>query len=48
MDMKKMIIELSGGPVKRFITKLYIKNKTDQDLIKLINSQNPKDVLLQQ
>jgi NAD(P)H dehydrogenase (quinone) len=48
MDMKKMIIELAGGPVKRFIAKLYIKNKTDDQLRKLINSQKPKDVLLQQ
>jgi NAD(P)H dehydrogenase (quinone) len=48
MDMRKMIIELAGGPLKRFIAKLYIKNKSDQELIKLINSQKPKDVLIQQ
>jgi NAD(P)H dehydrogenase (quinone) len=48
MDMRKMIIELAGGPIKRFVAKLYIKNKTDEDLIKLISSQKPKDVLLQQ
>ena len=27
---------------------MYIKNKTDDDLIKLINSQKPKDVISQQ
>jgi NAD(P)H dehydrogenase (quinone) len=48
MDLRTMIIELAGGPVKRFIAKLYIKNKTDKELIRLINSQKPKDVLLQQ
>ncbi len=48
MDLRKMIVELAGGPVKRLIAKLYIKNKSDRDLIKLINSQKPKDVLLQQ
>jgi NAD(P)H dehydrogenase (quinone) len=48
MDMKKMITELAGGPVKRFIAKMYIKNKSDEELRKLINSQKPKDVLLQQ
>jgi NAD(P)H dehydrogenase (quinone) len=48
MDLRTMIIELAGGPVKRFVAKLYIKNKTDKELIKLINSQKPKDVLLQQ
>jgi len=48
MDMRKMIIELAGGPIKKFIAKLYIRNKTDDDLIRLINSQKPKDVLIQQ
>ena len=48
MDMRGMIIGLAGGPVKRLIAKWYIKNKTDQELIKLISSQKPKDVLVQQ
>jgi NAD(P)H dehydrogenase (quinone) len=48
MDMKKMIIELAGGPIKRFIAKIYVRNKTDKELRELINSQKPKDVLKQQ
>jgi len=48
MDMRAMIIDLAGGPIKRLMAKWYIKNKTDEDLIKLINSQKPKDVLIQQ
>ena len=48
MDMRKMIIELAGGPVRRLIAKLYIKNKSDDDLRELISSQKPKDVLIQQ
>lgn len=48
MDMRKMIVGLAGSPLKRLIAKWYIRNKTDEDLIKLINSQKPKDVLLQQ
>jgi NAD(P)H dehydrogenase (quinone) len=48
MDMRKMIIELAGGPIKRFIAKIYIKNKSDEELRKLIYSQRPKDVLEQQ
>jgi NAD(P)H dehydrogenase (quinone) len=48
MDMRKMIIGLAGGPIRRFIAKLYIRNKTDDDLAKLINSQKPKDVIIQQ
>ena len=48
MDMRGMIIGLAGGPIKRFIAKWYIKNKTDQELLKLISAQKPKDVLVQQ
>jgi NAD(P)H dehydrogenase (quinone) len=48
MDMRKMIVGLAGGPVKRLVAKWYIRNKTDEDLIKLIGSQKPKDVLIQQ
>jgi len=45
MDMRKMIIELAGGPVRRLFAKFYIKNKSDDDLRELISSQKPKDVL---
>ena len=48
MNLREMITTLAGGPVKRFMAKLLIKNKTDKELIKLIRSQMPKDVLLQQ
>ena len=48
MNLRKMIIELAGNPLKRFIAKWLIKNKTDEAIIKLIGSQKPKDVLLQQ
>ena len=48
MDLRATIIELAGGPVRRFIARRYIRNKTDDDLIRLIHSQAPKDVLIQQ
>jgi len=48
MDMRKMIIELAGGPVRKLIAKLYIKNKSDENLRELISSQKPGDVLAQQ
>lgn len=48
MDLRKTIIELAGGPFRRFIAKRLIKNKSDEELITLISSQKPKDVLLQQ
>ncbi len=48
MEIRRMIIQLAGGPLKRVIAKWYIRNKSDAELIKLINSQKPKDVLIQQ
>ena len=48
MDLRATIVKLAGGPIKRFIAKRYIKNKTDDELINLISSQKPKDILLQQ
>ena len=36
MNLRKMIIELAGGPLKRLVAKLWLKNKTDKDIIKLI------------
>ena len=48
MNLREMIINLSGGPIKRLIAKWWLKNKDDQAIIKLIHSQKPKDVILQQ
>ncbi len=48
MNIRKMIVDLAGGPLKQMVARWYIKNKTDQDLLKLINAQRPKDVLVQQ
>ncbi len=48
MDMRSLIVGLAGGPLRRLIAKLYIKNKTDDELIELIHSQKPKDVVKQQ
>ena len=48
MNLKEMIVKLAGGPIKRLLAKWYIKNKTDDELIKLIGSQKPKDVLAHQ
>jgi NAD(P)H dehydrogenase (quinone) len=48
MDVRKMIVELAGGPIKKMIARWLIKNKTDDQLIALIGAQKPKDVLIQQ
>jgi len=48
MNLPEMIIGMAGGPVKRLMAKWWLKNKTDKDIIKLIMSQRPKDVVKQQ
>jgi NAD(P)H dehydrogenase (quinone) len=48
MNLRKVIVELAGNPIKRLVAKWWIKNKSDEEIIKLIRSQNPRDVLLQQ
>jgi len=42
MDMRGTIIKLAGGSGQGLVAKWYIKNKTDDELIKLIQSQKPK------
>ncbi len=48
MNLREMIVGLAGGPIKRFMAKWWLKNKTDKEIIKMIHSQKPKDVLEQQ
>jgi NAD(P)H dehydrogenase (quinone) len=48
IDMRKMIVELAGGPLRKLMARWYIRGKSDNDLIRLIGSQKPKDVLAQQ
>jgi NAD(P)H dehydrogenase (quinone) len=48
MNLREIITVLAGGPIKRLVAKWYIRNKTDEELIRLIRSQKPKDVVLQQ
>ncbi|MFC1861746.1 NAD(P)H-dependent oxidoreductase [Chloroflexota bacterium] len=49
LNIKEMVIELSGNPIKRFIAKRWMRDKSLADVAKLISSQKkPKDVLEQQ
>jgi NAD(P)H dehydrogenase (quinone) len=48
MNIRAMIVELAGGPLRSFIAARYIRNKSDEELIDLIASQRPKDVVEQQ
>jgi NAD(P)H dehydrogenase (quinone) len=49
LNIKEMVITLSGGPIKRFIAKRWMRDKSLSDVAKLIISQKkPKDILEQQ
>lgn len=49
LNIKEMVITLSGGRIKRFIAKRWMRDKSLSDVAKLIMSQKkPKDVLAQQ
>jgi NAD(P)H dehydrogenase (quinone) len=48
MNLRETIIGLAGGPIKKIIARRWMKNKTDRDIIQLIKSQRPKDVIRQQ
>lgn len=48
MNLREVIVGMTRGPIKRLMAKLLIRNKTDKEIIKLIMSQRPKDVIKQQ
>ncbi|UCG54492.1 MAG: NAD(P)H-dependent oxidoreductase [Dehalococcoidia bacterium] len=49
LNIKEMVINLSGGPIKRFIAKRWMRDKDLSEVAKLITSQKkPKDILEQQ
>lgn len=48
MNLKQVIIDLSGGPVKKFFMKRWLKNKKMSDVIASISKHRHKDVLRHQ
>jgi NAD(P)H dehydrogenase (quinone) len=48
MNLKGRIIALSGGPISRFLAKMWLKNKETSDIVKMIGKRKPKDVRMHQ
>lgn len=48
MNLKQQVLQLSGGPLRRFLAKRWMQNKTLSDVVRLIRRNRPKDVREQQ
>ena len=48
MDLMKSIMEFAGGPVQRFVARRWLGKKSPLELVKIIRSQMPKDIIDQQ
>ncbi len=47
-DLKARIVASAGGPIRRLVAKRYVRDKGLDDIVDLINSRRPKDVVEQQ
>jgi NAD(P)H dehydrogenase (quinone) len=48
MNMKQLVLDSSGGPLRRFIVARWLRNKDLSAVIRLIRKGMPKDVVTQQ
>lgn len=48
MNLKERVLALSGGPIRRFLAKRWLREKSVSDIAKIIGKHKPKDVLEQQ
>lgn len=48
MNLKERVLALSGGPIRRFVARRWLRQKSVLDIAKLIGKHKPKDVLEQQ
>lgn len=48
MNLRQRILDTSGGPLQRFIASRWLRNKDTLAMARLIRSQMPRDVVLQQ
>ena len=48
MDPAKAILELAGGPIRRFMAKRWLRDKDIHDIVRAIGEHKPKDVVEQQ
>jgi NAD(P)H dehydrogenase (quinone) len=47
-NLRETVVSSSGGPIKRVLAKLWLRNKELSDIVELINKHTPKDVLAHQ
>lgn len=47
-NLREPMVSSSGGPIKRFLAKLWLRNKELSDIVELISKHTPKDVLERQ
>jgi NAD(P)H dehydrogenase (quinone) len=48
MDLAGAIVEMAGGPVRRWMARRWIRDKSLSEIVKAIGEHKPKDVLEQQ
>lgn len=48
MNLKERVLALSGGPIRRFLARRWLREKSVSDIAKIIGKHQPKDVLKQQ
>lgn len=48
MHLKERVLALSGGPIRRFMARRWLRQKSVSDIAKLIRKHKPKDVVEQQ
>ncbi len=47
MNLKQAVLDLAGGPVRRFVASLWLRNKDASTIAKFIHEHRPKDVMEQ-
>jgi NAD(P)H dehydrogenase (quinone) len=48
MNLKQLVLDSSGGPLRRFILSRWLRNKDPSGVVRLIRKGMPKDVVAQQ
>jgi len=47
MNLKQAVLDVAGGPVRRFLAERWLRNNDTRAVAKVIHTQRPKDVMLQ-
>ncbi len=48
MDPRETVVELAGGPIRRWMAKRWLRDKSTHEIVSEIGKHQPKDVLEQQ